>query len=261
MVGGREKSEFNRATQAKRAPGSLIKPFVYLYGINSGSYAGQRFRADTIIDPAKYPVAQRYTTGGAARATVQLARSDNGAAVAIAQEFGISRVRDFVAKVTGANPVASELLAIGAGKGMELSPLEVATAYTIFPNNGLKVSPKPIWAVYDGEKKLETPEKKVVRVVDAGAASTLTRMLQSVIGDGPDGQYGTARMARKLSGLESTVALAGKPEPATTICGLSDLRRDSWSRCGLASIIISRRLKLPKDSQGRDCRFRSGRGL
>ena len=122
MVGGRNssKSEFNRAVHAKRAPGSLIKPFVYLYGINSGSYAGQRFRADTIIDPSGNPTAQRYTTGGAASATVQLARSDNGAAVAIAQEFGISRVRDFIAKVTGANPVASELLAIGAGKGIEL---------------------------------------------------------------------------------------------------------------------------------------------
>src|SRR5439155_13052553 len=82
MVGGREKSEFNRATQAKRAPGSLIKPFVYLYGIETGSFAGRRFRADTIIDPKISPIAQRYTTGGAARATVQLARSDNGAAVA-----------------------------------------------------------------------------------------------------------------------------------------------------------------------------------
>src|SRR5262249_8090150 len=53
IVGGRNsKSEFNRATQAKRAPGSVIKPFVYLYGIQSGSYAGQRFKADTIIDPS-----------------------------------------------------------------------------------------------------------------------------------------------------------------------------------------------------------------
>src|SRR5262249_39866967 len=107
MVGGRNsKSEFNRATQAKRAPGSVIKPFVYLYGIQSGSYDGQRFKPETIIDPSGRPTAQRYTTGGAARATVQLARSDNGAAIAIAQEFGISRIRDFIARVTGANPAA-----------------------------------------------------------------------------------------------------------------------------------------------------------
>src|SRR5262249_48820141 len=77
LVGGREESEFNRATQAKRAPGSVIKPFVYLYGIQFGSYNNQRFLADTKIDPAKYAAAQRYTTGGPARATVQLARSDN----------------------------------------------------------------------------------------------------------------------------------------------------------------------------------------
>jgi membrane peptidoglycan carboxypeptidase len=210
IVGGRKKSEFNRTTQAKRAPGSVIKPFVYLYGIQSGSYGGQRFRADTIIDPSRNLIAQRYTTGGVARATVQLARSDNGAAVAIADQFGIARVRNFIAKVTGVNPVESELIAIGAGKGMELSPLEVATAYTVFPNDGLKVTPKPIWSVYDGDKKMETAERKNVRVVDSAAASTLTKMLQAVIGDVPDGQYGTARMARQLSGLDSSVALAGK---------------------------------------------------
>jgi membrane peptidoglycan carboxypeptidase len=211
MVGGRQSAgEFNRATQAKRAPGSLIKPFVYLYGIDSGSFAGQRFRADTMIDPTRNQIAQRYTTGGAASATVQLARSDNGAAIAIAHEFGISRVKDFIAKVTGANPVASELLAIGAGKGIELTPLQLASAYTVFTNNGGKVSPKSIAAVYDGERKIEIPEPRPVQMVNAAAALTVTRMLQSVIGDGPDGHYGTARRARELSSLDSTVALAGK---------------------------------------------------
>jgi len=210
MVGGREKSEFNRATQAKRAPGSVIKSFVYLYGIHAGSYADQRFRADTIIDPAKSSTAQRYTTAGAARAQVQLARSDNGAAVAIVQEFGISRVKDFIARVTGSNPVESELIAIGAGKGMELSPLQLARAYTIFSNNGVKVYPNPLLAVYDNETKIKTPEEKGVRVVDAGASYIVTQMLHGVVGDGPDGQFGTARMARGLSGLDSTVALGGK---------------------------------------------------
>jgi membrane peptidoglycan carboxypeptidase len=210
MVGGRAKSEFNRATQAKRAPGSLIKPFVYLYGINYGSYAGQRFRADTIIDPSRHPMAQRYTTEGAAPAIVQLARSDNGAAVAIADEFGISRIQQFVVKVTGANPVASELLAIGGGKGIELTPLEVASAYTVFPNSGEKMMPSPIRALYDHEKSLETPEHKPVGIVHADATLTVTHMLRAVIGDGPYGQYGTAKMARKLSGLDSSVSLAGK---------------------------------------------------
>jgi len=211
LVGGRNPiSEFNRVTQAKRAPGSVIKPFVYLYGINSGFLNSQPFRADTVIDPAKYAVAQRYTTGGAASATLQLARSDNAATVAIAQEFGISRVRDFIARVTDANPVASELLAIGAGKGLELTPLQLAAAYTIFPNNGVKVTPKPIWAVHAGKNKLELPQPNPVQVVNGGAAVTVVEMLQSVIGDGPDGQHGTARMARKLSGLESTIANAGK---------------------------------------------------
>src|SRR5262249_40042043 len=151
LVGGRNPTgEFNRATQAKRAPGSVIKPFVYLYGINSGSLNGRPFRADTVIDPAKYAGAQRYTTGGPASATVQLARSDNGAAIALANGFGISRVQQFVTKVTGANPAGNELLAIGAGKGLEVTPLQLAAAYTIFPNDGVKVTPKPNLAVYAG---------------------------------------------------------------------------------------------------------------
>src|SRR5947208_3510923 len=149
MIGGRNSAgELNRATQAKRAPGSVIKPFIYLYGLKSGYLNGAPFRADTIIDPAKSAIAQRYNTGGAARPRVQLARSDNGATVAIAQEFGISRVRQFVAKITGTNPVESEMIAIGAGKGIELSPLQLAQAYTIFPNNGMKVAPRAIWAAY-----------------------------------------------------------------------------------------------------------------
>jgi membrane peptidoglycan carboxypeptidase len=211
MVGGRNSSgEYNRATQAKRTPGSLIKTYVYLHGIHSGVFDGAPFRADTIIDPTRTSTAERYTTGGAGRARIQLARSDNGAAVAIAREFGISRVRSFVAKATGTSPMASEMLAIGGGKGIELSVVQVAQAYTIFPNNGVKVAPNVIWVVCDNDKKLKMPEAETVRVIDPGAPFVITRMLQSVVGDGPDGQYGTARIARKLAGLDSTVALAGK---------------------------------------------------
>jgi membrane peptidoglycan carboxypeptidase len=211
MVGGRNSAgEFNRATQAKRAPGSTIKPFLFLFGIQSESYAGQRFRPNTIIDPARSSAVQRYTTGGAARATVQLARSDNGAVVAIAQEFGIARVQQFVAKLTGTNPAASELIAIGAGKGIEITPLQLAATYTIFPNHGLKADPNPISTVYKNGTRLKGSEHNPVRLADADAASIVTRMLQSVVGHGADGQYGTAKSARKLAGLEASVEFAGK---------------------------------------------------
>lgn len=210
MVGGRNPAgEFNRATQAKRSPGSVIKPFLYLCAVMSG-LNGRRFGPETIIDPTQASAAQRYSTGGAERAAVQLARSDNAAAVALAAELGMAQARNCIARLTGTNPVESELIAIGAGKGIELSPLELATTYTIFPNNGVKVLPNPISAVYDGERKIEISDKKAIRMMDAGAPLTVTRMLQAVIGDGPDGHCGTAKMARKLSGRDSTVALAGK---------------------------------------------------
>src|SRR5947208_7697126 len=112
MIGGRNSAgELNRATQAKRAPGSVIKPFIYLYGLKSGYLNGAPFRADTIIDPSKSEAAERYSTDGAARARVELARSDNGAAFAIGQEFEIPRVKEFLAKALGIDPVATEILA------------------------------------------------------------------------------------------------------------------------------------------------------
>jgi membrane peptidoglycan carboxypeptidase len=209
MAGGRNPAgEFNRATQAKRSPGSVIKPFLYLCTVMSG-LNGRPFGPETSIDPVESPAEQRYSTGGAASATVQLARSDNGAAVAIAKKLGIPRSRNCFAKLTGANPVESELVAIGAGKGMELSPLELAVAYTIFANHGIKVMPNPISAIYDNEK-VKLSNRKSVQVVKPSAADTVTQMLRAVIGDGADGRYGTGRVARKVAELDSTVPLAGK---------------------------------------------------
>jgi membrane peptidoglycan carboxypeptidase len=74
----------------------------------------------------------------------------------------------------------------------------------------MKVIPKAIQAVYYGQRRVETPEPKPVRVVDASPVLKVTRMLRSVVGDGPAGKYGTAKMVRQFSGLEATVALAGK---------------------------------------------------
>ncbi len=133
-----------------------------------------------------------------------------GAAVALASQLGIARVRDFIAKVTGANSVATEQIAIGAGKGIELSPLDLAAAYTIFPNHGIKTAPTPMRAVYDNETQVKLAERKSLKVVNPGAADTVACMLQAVIGDGPAGRYGTARVARKLPGLDSSMPLAGK---------------------------------------------------
>lgn len=85
----------------------------------------------------------------------------------------------------------------------------MASAYTIFADNGVKALSKPFSAIYDNEGQAKIPDDKPVPVVDPGAAFIVTQMLRSTIGDGADGQYGTAKIARKLSGLESA-DLAGK---------------------------------------------------
>ena len=215
LVGGTEytATRFNRAVSSRRSPGSSIKPFVYAAALAWGDHRGQPFTAATLIDPVNDPVdgwRPASHVGGAARVRVQLAQSDNGAAVVAAHDAGLGTVQQFIASVLGRKPVRHGMLAIGGAKDSEVTPLELAAAYSIFPNNGLKVSPRSVWAAYENDFEVKTPAPERVRAIEPGPAFITSQMLRSVIGDSPDGMYGTAREARSLAGLEDTVQFAGK---------------------------------------------------
>jgi penicillin-binding protein 1B len=211
MVGGRD-GEFNRAL-ARRSPGSAIKPFIYLKAIERGRHNGP-FTAATIIDPANDPVDDyrpRGHVGPPARVRTLLARSDNGAAVVAAHDARLVDVRSFIYQLTGSrSDKVTGMLAIGGSAGSEVSPLSLASAYTIFPNNGLKLNETPFAAVYQNGVKLDIARPALTRAVDAGCSFVLTQMMRSVVGHGPDGRYGTARHAMQLAGLPARHEVSGK---------------------------------------------------
>lgn len=148
LVGGYDfsQSEFNRATQAKRQVGSNIKPFVYSAALENG------FTLASIVNDApinewdqKQGVAWRPKNSppvysGPTRVRVALARSKNVVSVRIFRSLGIEKVINYLSNF-GFNPnelPRNESLSLGSAS---MTPLELATGYTMLANGGYSVAP------------------------------------------------------------------------------------------------------------------------
>jgi len=207
MVSGRS-SEFNFAT-ARRSPGSAIKPFVYLQAIAEGRHRDKPFTAATIIDPKNDAVDNyrpRSHVGRPATSRALLARSDNGGAVVAAHDGGLGSTRDLIHKL--ADSYSTELtgmLAIGGSAGSEVSVLNLAEGYSVFANNGMKITHMPLSAVYHDGVKINLVRKSPTRITDAASAYVVTQMMRSVLAPG-----GTANGALRLAGLPAEAQIAGK---------------------------------------------------
>ncbi|MCA1633017.1 MAG: PBP1A family penicillin-binding protein [Acidobacteria bacterium] len=208
MVGGNSyaDSQLNRATDARRQPGSVFKPIVYAAAIESGisplstsADAPREFRYDV---RAKYRPAN-YGGGYSMRdVTLRegLVRSLNVVTVDAALRTGLSRVASLAESLGLPKPAPYPSLALGT---TETTPLEVATAYTAFANAGRVAPPSAIARVDDaahpsaGLDEIQTARQ----VLRPSTSYMLTDMLTEVI------NRGTARAAR---GTAKGVALAGK---------------------------------------------------
>ena len=139
-----------------------------------------------------------------------LARSRNVAAVKVAEQTGFQQVADLWAAASGgATPPAYPALALGV---FETTPLQVAAAYTVLANGGVRVPLEAITRVSDGDRIIELAVDTPLRVAAADSAFLVTWMLQSVF----DG--GTAAAARRQGFLHTA---AGKT-------GTTDDLRDAW---------------------------------
>lgn len=207
MIGGRN-TEFNYAT-AKRSPGSVIKVFVYLEAIAQGTHRDQPFTPATVIDPKNDPVDNYRPSshiGQPATARTQLARSDNGAAVVTAHDAGLGSARELIARLTGSRSVEiTGMLAIGGSAGCEVSALDLCEGYSVFPNNGSRITHTPFAAVYQDGKKIDLPRGAPERVIAGAPTFVLTQMMRSVLKSG-----GTASGALALAGLPGNAAVSGK---------------------------------------------------
>ena len=197
MVGGYsfEDSKFNRATQAVRQVGSSFKIYVYADALEKGSTP-----FDTIVDLPFTTVSggQAYSPRnydekfeGTITLRRALAGSRNVPAVKLAEKVGISTVVDMTRRFGITTPLPPYLpLALGAA---DMKLVEHVSAFTVFPNDGIRIDPHMIRRVtsYDGAL-LEEAHPEVHDVLSPDVARTMTAMLEEVI------QFGTGIQAKAL---------------------------------------------------------------
>jgi 1A family penicillin-binding protein len=210
MVGGRDynESQFNRATQAKRQPGSLFKTFVYLAAFQKG-LDPQMTAVDRPVQIGKWEP-ENYS--GRFRGVVTLraafANSINSVAVQIADAIGIQAVIDTARKLGVQSQLpAVPSLALGAG---EVTLLEMTRAFAAIAADAETVEPYAIRAIRNGDRVLYTRQKAQLQPASNPAArAAMHDVLASVV------REGTARGAR------ISVPAEGKT-------GTSQSYKDAW---------------------------------
>lgn len=222
LVGGREfeKNQFNHVTLAHRQPGSTFKPFVYLTAFDP-KRSKSKFAPSTFIEDEPFTVEAggknwspaNYDKKNHGRVTLRkaLEESYNIATAKLGIEAGLENV----VKTARDIGIASELipvpsLSLGA---FEVTPMELAAAYTIFPNGGIRAEPVSIIniATKEGEV-LERRSIEMKRVFDAGPVYVATDVMKGVL------NRGTGAGARAL-GFKGVAA--GKT-------GTTSEYRDAW---------------------------------
>lgn len=207
MVGGRDygESQLNRATDARRQPGSTFKPFVYATALEDGMSPVQTF-AD---GPREFTYDRNKTYrpanfGGAysmrdVTMRTGLVKSLNVVTVDVALQTGLARISNMAERFGLPRPERYPSLALGT---KEVTPLELAAAYASFVNGGRRVEPKTIASMDEPPAAHAAPDTQTdTQVISPATAYMITNMLSAVV------DHGTARAARDLL---NTTAVAGK---------------------------------------------------
>jgi len=197
MVGGRDfnLSKFNRATQALRQVGSSFKPYVYSAVIDQGGSPD-----DTILDaPVTFQTASGpyspHNYDGKFEGTITLrralAQSRNIPALKLADRIGIKTVIDYAHRFGITSNIPAYLpVALGSA---EITPLEQTSAFSVFPNDGVRVAPRYITKVTDYEGRiLEEDFSDIKDSISSRTARIMTSMLREVV------LHGTAAAAAKM---------------------------------------------------------------
>lgn len=210
IVGGVDykKSQYNRATQAFRQPGSSFKPFVYYTAFASGRYSPDSTITDSPVtyrEGSEVYSPQNYdnTFAGAMSVRSALAVSRNIPAIKLGQEVGLEKVIQ-VCKTLGITSPIIPVISLPLGS-IEVTPLEMASAYATFANNGWQSPTTIIAQVTDsaGNTLIDnTPKPKLV--LDPWAAASLNSALQSVINGGTGSHAAIGRPAGGKTGTTSS---------------------------------------------------------
>ncbi|MCM1983190.1 penicillin-binding protein [Lyngbya confervoides BDU141951] len=211
IVGGvdRDKSEFNRATQAMRQPGSSFKPFVYYTAFASGRYDPSTVVNDNPVSfddgSAERYVPQNYdrTFGGSMTIRTALSQSRNIPPIVIGQKIGLEKVID-VCRVLGIESPIAPVISLPLGS-VDLTPLEITSAYATFANNGWQSETTSIVQVTDSSGHILLDNKPKPRLVlDPWAAASLNVTLTSVVEGGTGKAADFGRQAAGKTGTTSS---------------------------------------------------------
>jgi penicillin-binding protein 1B len=196
MVGGRSynQSQYNRAVVARRQPGSVFKPFVFLAAFEAAAENGDlSVTPASLVDDAPQtwefddqvwsPQNYEDEYDGIISYRRALAHSRNIATIKVAEHAGYDRVADLWRKLGVANaPKAYPSIALGV---FEASPYEVATAYTIFPNLGTQRPLRHVTKIEAGGKDVTKKPKATAKAIARPETTFLvTNMMRSVINEG-----------------------------------------------------------------------------
>jgi len=219
IVGGRDadESRFNRATQGRRQIGSIFKPFVYLSAFDAG-LRPQTNISDGRIQPGEIkgggtwrPQNSDGKFGGMHPISYGLIRSRNTMSVRVGNYAGIEKVSE-VARMAGFTTTMPENPTSFLGS-WGASPWEVATAYTIFPNDGIRYRPYLISEIKDRDGNvLYTTPPLPYQAAKSGSAWSVSRILNEVA------TRGTAASIRRL----------GFDKPCGGKTGTTNDFKDAW---------------------------------
>lgn len=242
LVGGFsfEQSNYNRATQAKRQPGSSFKPFVYSAALDNGYTAASLVNDAPIVfqeagmAEAWRPKNDNNTFLGPIRLREALYRSRNLVSIRLLQDLGINKTLSYIERFGFRREDLPGNLSLALGTA-NLTPMEIATGWAAFANGGYKIEPYLIERIdsRDGQQLFvanprsvpgltpllpssgvpssESVSPSAEQIIDPRTSYILTSMLQDVI------TRGTGRRALALQRAD----LAGKT-------GTTNESKDSW---------------------------------
>ncbi|MCP4182364.1 MAG: PBP1A family penicillin-binding protein [Hyphomicrobiales bacterium] len=212
LVGGREysKSQFNRAINARRQPGSAFKPFVFLASLEAGRTPNS-IRNDAPVRIGNWtPVNYDRKYRGEVTLTTALAKSLNTIAAQLVMETGPEKVIKLAHRL-GINSEISNNASIALGTS-ETSLLEITSAYVPFANGGYRARPFFIKSITDTHGKVlyQRKTEAIRRVVGNRELGMMNEMMAATI------EWGTGKNARL------------KKWPAAGKTGTSQKSRDGW---------------------------------
>jgi len=223
MTGGRDyrESQFNRVTQSRRQPGSAFKPVTYLAALQETLEGGpNHFLPTTYIEDTPFTwqigdtswTPKNFKDRYFGRVTLEFALEEslNSATSRLANAIGLDRVRAMALKLGFGDLPAYPSIVLG---GIEVTPMQVANAYTIMANEGLDTPLYAVTAVVNQKNQvIEGHELKPEQVLSPGLAYTMDFMLERVM------NHGTGEGARKL----------GFTRPAAGKTGTTNDSKDAW---------------------------------